>query len=580
MMHMAGGLCRLLLRRAGLRHPHKARWTASYPPPTTIGSAARHLSDGPGLEHFLSAETPAATPALSAEPEDPPPYLTAGLESGAGRRVLLEVHGCQMNVSDAEVAWSVLRDAGYTRATTLRDADVALIVTCSIRDGAEQKIWNKLANYRRLKASAGYSGVQFRVGVLGCMAERLKQRLVEADAGVDLVVGPDSYRHLPRLLAQPPDHGAAVHVLLSLDETYADVRPVRLNPDSPSAFVTIMRGCDNMCTYCIVPFTRGRERSRPLASVREEVRRLSEQGVKEVTLLGQNVNSYRDLSQGTKKDQKEGEVTKLASGFSTVYRPRAGGTRFADLLEAVADVDPELRVRFTSPHPKDFPDEVLRVIAERDNVCSCLHLPAQAGSSRVLAAMRRGYTREAYLDLVRHVRNVIPNVAITTDMMVGFCGETEADFEETLSLLRAVGYQYAWLFAYSQREKTRAYHRLEDDVPPEVKQRRLAEMARLYRELVLEVNRTHVGRTQLVLTERPSKRSQEALVGRNDANVKVIVPRRTADGEVLGVGEYVAVEVASCSSEVLHARPLGVTTLQAFRREYGGQRTVAAESAG
>ena len=399
------------------------------------------------------------------------------------------------------------------------------------------------------------------------MAERLRRRLVEADVGVDLVAGPDSYRHLPRLLAQPEDAGAAVHVQLSLEETYADVQPVRLDPHAPAAFVTVMRGCDNMCTYCIVPFTRGRERSRPLDSVVAEVRRLSESGVREVTLLGQNVNSYRDTSRA--RGGAGDEATRLAAGFSTVYRPKTGGTRFADLLSAVADVDPEMRVRFTSPHPKDFPDEVLRAIAERPNVCSCLHLPAQSGSSRVLASMRRGYTREAYLSLVRRARRLVPGVALTSDFIAGFCGETEAEFGETLSLMRQVGYQYCFLFAYSRREKTRAHHRLVDDVPPAEKQRRVAEMARLYRAMAQQLNARQVGGTQLVLLERPSPRSAGALLGRNDANVKVIVPARALPGAPLAAGQYVAVEVTGSSSEVLHGRPLERTTLQEFARQHG-----------
>ncbi|XP_037078538.1 mitochondrial tRNA methylthiotransferase CDK5RAP1-like, partial [Pollicipes pollicipes] len=512
-----------------------------------------------------SAPAAAATPA---EPDQP--YLSPALEHGAGRRVHFEVHGCQMNVNDTEVAWAVLQEAGYARAGGLHDADVVLLVTCSIREGAEQKIWNKLDNFRRLKASRNYAGAQFKVGVLGCMAERLKHRLLEAEAGVDLVAGPDSYRHLPRLLAQPTEHGAAVHVLLSLDETYADVRPVRLDPHAPTAFVTVMRGCDNMCTYCIVPFTRGRERSRPLTSVVAEVRRLAAQGVREVTLLGQNVNSYRDLSGGGGCS----EETRLASGFSTVYRPRAGGTRFAELLSAVADVDPEVRVRFTSPHPKDFPDEVLRVVAERPNVCSCLHLPAQSGSSRVLAAMRRGYTREAYLALVRHARRAVPGVAFTSDFIAGFCGESEADFEDTLSLLREVRYHYCYLFAYSRREKTRAHHRLTDDVPADEKQRRVARLTRLYRELVLDVNRAQLGQRQLVLLERASRRSPRFLIGRNDANVKVIVPREHGT-LALAAGQYAAVEVVDCSSEVLHAVPLERTTLQEFHRQHGATVSAA-----
>ncbi|KAF0304142.1 CDK5 regulatory subunit-associated protein 1 [Amphibalanus amphitrite] len=558
-MHSAIGLRWLLVRRCRALVSGTARAGSTAAP-----SGRRRLpADGPGLAEFVAGSAaPAAPPPEGAEL--PVPLGATELEHGLGRRVLFVVHGCQMNVNDTEVAWAVLQQAGYQRAENISEADVVLIMTCSIREGAETKIWNKLENYKRLKASKGYTGSQFKVGVLGCMAERLRQRLVEADVGVDLVAGPDSYRHLPRLLAQPEDAGAAVHVQLSLEETYADVQPVRLDPHAPAAYVTIMRGCDNMCTYCIVPFTRGRERSRPLDSVVEEVRRLSEQGVREVTLLGQNVNSYRDTSGS---ERSSAEATRLAAGFSTVYRPKTGGTRFADLLSAVADVDPEMRVRFTSPHPKDFPDEVLRVIAERPNVCSCLHLPAQSGSSRVLADMRRGYTREAYLELVRHVRRMVPGVALTSDFIAGFCGETEADFEETLSLMREVGYQYCFLFAYSRREKTRAHHRLVDDVPPAEKQRRVAEMARLYRAMAQQLNTRQVGSTQIVLLERPSPRSPDSLLGRNDANVKVIVPRLWA-GAPLAAGQYVAVEVTGASSEVLHGRPLERITLQEFARQH------------
>ncbi|KAK5934577.1 hypothetical protein CgunFtcFv8_014966 [Champsocephalus gunnari] len=309
-----------------------------------------------------------------------------------------------------------------------------------------------------------------KIGILGCMAERLKTELLEREKLVDVLAGPDAYRDLPRLLTVADGGQQASNVLLSLEETYADIMPVHHTTHGNSAFVSIMRGCDNMCTYCIVPFTRGRERSRPISSILEEVRMLSDQGVKEVTLLGQNVNSYRDASE---HQLCSSGATRLSEGFQTVYRRKEGGLRFSDLLDRVSRIDPDMRVRFTSPHPKDFPDEVIHLIAERGNICTQIHLPAQSGSSKVLKAMRRGYTREAYLDLVQNIRRIVPEVSLSSDFISGFCGETEEDHLQTLSLIREVGYNVGFLFAYSMRKKTQAYHRLEDDVPAEVKQRRL-----------------------------------------------------------------------------------------------------------
>uniref|UniRef100_A0A8C3G971 Mitochondrial tRNA methylthiotransferase CDK5RAP1 n=1 Tax=Cyclopterus lumpus TaxID=8103 RepID=A0A8C3G971_CYCLU len=444
------------------------------------------------------------------------------------RLVYFETYGCQMNVNDTEIAWSILQRKGYRRTADLGEADVVLLVT-----------W--------------------------CMAERLKTELLEREKLVDVIAGPDAYRDLPRLLAVAHGGQRASNVLLSLEETYADVMPVHHAPHGKSAFVSIMRGCDNMCSYCIVPFTRGRERSRPASSVLEEVRLLSDQGVKEVTLLGQNVNSYRDTSE----EQFCGsDPTKLSQGFKTVYRAKQGGLRFSDLLDRVSRIDSDMRIRFTSPHPKDFPDEVLHLIAERGNICKQIHLPAQSGSSEVLTAMRRGYTREAYLDLVENVKRIIPEVSLSSDFISGFCGETEDDHQQTLSLIREVGYNVGFLFAYSMRKKTHASHRLQDDVPAEVKRRRLEECIGAFREEAARVNAALIGSTQLVLVEGESKRSAKDLCGRTDGNMKVIFPREdvaiqpaASNAASVHAGHYVLVKILSSSSQSLRGRALSHSSL-------------------
>ncbi|XP_063139213.1 mitochondrial tRNA methylthiotransferase CDK5RAP1 isoform X3 [Rattus norvegicus] len=470
------------------------------------------LATGPTFQHFLrSASVPQEKPS-SPEVEDPPPYLSGDELLGRQRKVYLETYGCQMNVNDTEIAWSILQKSGYLRTSNLQEADVILLVTCSIREKAEQTIWNRLHQLKVLKAKRPRSRVPLRIGILGCMAERLKGEILNREKMVDLLAGPDAYRDLPRLLAVVESGQQAANVLLSLDETYADIMPVQTSPSATSAFVSIMRGCDNMCSYCIVPFTRGRERSRPVASILDEVRKLSEQ---------------------------------------------------------VSRIDPEMRIRFTSPHPKDFPDEVLQLIRERHNICKQIHLPAQSGSSRVLEAMRRGYSREAYVALVHHIREAIPGVGLSSDFITGFCGETEDDHLQTVSLLREVQYNTGFLFAYSMRQKTRAYHRLKDDVPEEVKLRRLEELITVFREEASKVNATSVGCTQLVLVEGFSKRSTTDLCGRNDANLKVIFP----DAEVEDItdpglkvraqpGDYVLVKIISASSQTLKGHILCRTTMK------------------
>ncbi|XP_077807587.1 mitochondrial tRNA methylthiotransferase CDK5RAP1 isoform X4 [Macaca mulatta] len=522
------------------------------------------LAAGPTFQHFLKSAS-APQEKLSSEVEDPPPYLTMDELLGRQRKVYLETYGCQMNVNDTEIAWSILQKSGYLRTSNLQEADVILLVTCSIREKAEQTIWNRLHQLKALKTRRPRSRVPLRIGILGCMAERLKEEILNREKMVDVLAGPDAYRDLPRLLAVAESGQQAANVLLSLDETYADVMPVQTNPSATSAFVSIMRGCDNMCSYCIVPFTRGRERSRPVASILEEVKKLSEQGLKEVTLLGQNVNSFRDNSE---VQFNNAVSTNLSRGFTTNYKAKQGGLRFAHLLDQVSRVDPEMRIRFTSPHPKDFPDEVLQLIHERDNICKQIHLPAQSGSSRVLEAMRRGYSREAYVELVHHIRESIPGVSLSSDFIAGFCGETEEDHVQTVSLLREVQYNMGFLFAYSMRQ-TRAYHRLKDDVPEEVKLRRLEELITVFREEATKANQISVGCTQLVLVEGLSKRSVTDLCGRNDGNLKVIFP----DAEMEDVnnpglrvraqpGDYVLVKITSASSQTLRGHVLCRTTLK------------------
>ncbi|XP_066526676.1 CDK5 regulatory subunit-associated protein 1 isoform X2 [Hoplias malabaricus] len=461
---------------------------------TSVKRFKTKLSSGPSFQDFIKVSSTSKSQDSQTEYEEP--YLPQ-ISPTNSQKVYFETYGCQMNVNDTEIAWSILQKGGYLRTSELSEADVVLLVTCSVREKAEQTIWNRLKQLTALKTKRLKDKTQLKIGVLGCMAERLKAELLEKEKLVDVIAGPDAYRDLPRLLTLAHGGQRASNVLLSLEETYADVMPIHTS--GHSAFVSIMRGCDNMCSFCVVPFTRGRERSRPVSSILEEVSMLSDQGVKEVTLLGQNVNSYRDVSEAQFSCSELG--SRLSRGFSTVYRAKQGGLRFTELLDRVSLVDPTMRIRFTSPHPKDFPDEVLQLIQERKNICKQIHLPAQSGSSRILQTMRRGYTREAYLELVDNIRKIIPGVSLSSDFITGFCGETEEDHQQTLSLLREVGYNIGFLFAYSMRKKTHAYHRLQDDIPAEVKQRRLEELISVFREEANKVNSTLIGSTQLVLVE-------------------------------------------------------------------------------
>lgn len=519
----------------------------------------RNIRDGPSLKDFLSPSV------VDIPSEKPVPYVQD--IRGENQKVYFEIYGCQMNVNDADIVWSVLKSHGYKHTRSLDDADIVLVVTCSIRDNAEQKVWNKLEHLNGLRNKRKrIIGPPMKIGLLGCMAERLKTKILDRGKLVDVIAGPDSYKDLPRLLAVTDDE-TAVNVLLSFDETYADVTPVRLNQDSTGAYVSIMRGCDNMCTYCIVPFTRGRERSRPIASILDEVRQLSDQGVKEITLLGQNVNSYRDLSKSEFALSANTE-THLAKGFKTVYKTKKGGLRFGDLLDKVSSINPEVRIRFTSPHPKDFPDEVLHLIAERPNICKQIHLPAQSGNSTVLERMRRGYTRESYLDLVYRIRDIFPGIHLSSDFIAGFCGETEEQFQDTLSLIEEVKYNNAYLFAYSMREKTTAHRRYKDDVESHIKMDRLNRMIALYRKEVEKLNRAQIGQRQLVLVESTSKRSDQKLRGRNDGNVRVILPsapipiaEHSVTTREIQVGDYIVVRIDNANSQTLQGVPLYHTSI-------------------
>lgn len=537
--------------------------------PSSRETFIERVSAGPGLQEFFNVKPKLKTPLqnVNQQQEELIPYLPLESYQGKGRKVHFEIYGCQMNTNDTEVVWSILKSNGYTRCEDIKDADVIMIVTCAVREGAETKIWNRLNHLKAMKEKRSVKKGPLQITVLGCMAERLKQKLLEKEKCVDVVAGPDSYKDLPRLLAISRHYQqSAINVLLSLDETYADVMPVRLNTDSPTAFVSIMRGCDNMCTYCIVPFTRGRERSRDIESIKQEVLHLRENGVKEVTLLGQNVNSYRDTSKEVQAN------VSTAPGFKTVYKPKMVGLPFSVLLQEVAEAVPDVRIRFTSPHPKDFSEDVLRVIRDYPNVCKNLHLPAQSGNNNVLERMRRGYTREAYLQLVDTIRSYLPDVGLSSDFICGFCGETEEEFLDTVTLIEQVRYNVAFLFAYSMREKTTAHRRYKDDVPVNVKTERLQRMVKAYRQGATELHKKYEGRKELILIEGKSKRSDDCVFGRNDANIKVIVPVKSlplnfvenVNTKEIQPGDFVVAHIEETNSQVLKGQPLYITNLQDF----------------
>ncbi|MEM6328393.1 MAG: tRNA (N6-isopentenyl adenosine(37)-C2)-methylthiotransferase MiaB [Bacteroidota bacterium] len=467
---------------------------------------------------------------------DQPRTIAASADAPNGRRVFIETYGCQMNVADSELVASILGTEGYGLADTEDEADVVLINTCAIREKAEDRVRGRLARFRAQKVRRQREGTgDLTIGVLGCMAERLRTKLLDQEKLVDIVAGPDAYRDLPRLLTEADETGqAAVNVQLSREETYADLTPVRYDSNGVSAFVSIMRGCDNMCAFCVVPFTRGRERSRPVTSILAECAQLVDAGYKEVTVLGQNVNSYRVDADGHSVD-------------------------FAELLYRISLLSPELRIRYSTSHPKDCSDDLLHVHAERPTVCDFIHLPVQHGNTDVLRRMRRTYTREHYLALIDRARSIVPEVAFSTDIIAGFCAETDDEHADTISLMERVRYDHAFMFAYSERPDTYAARKYSDDVPGAVKKARLGAIIALQNRIALEKNQQRIGRREVVLVEGTSKRSEAQLRGRTDTNHMVVFDR--PDG--LQKGDYALVEVTDCSSATLHGRFLHATTLEA-----------------
>lgn len=451
--------------------------------------------------------------------------------SSNGRKVYIESYGCQMNFSDSEIVASILEKEGYETTKLMQDADIVFVNTCSIREKAEQTVRKRLSSFHKVKEEKP----GMIIGVLGCMAERMKSKLLDEEKLVDIVVGPDAYRDLPQLVNQVDGGRKAVNVILSKEETYGDISPVRLGGNGVTSFVSITRGCDNMCTFCVVPFTRGRERSRDPKTIVNEVRELSANGYKEVTLLGQNVDSYLWYGGGPKK-----EFEKLSE------EEKAQSVNFAQLMEMVAQVDPNIRVRFSTSHPKDMTDDVLHVMAKYDNICNYIHLPFQSGNSRVLEMMNRGYSREWYLDRVNAIRRIIPDCAISADVIAGFCSETEEEHQDTLSLMEEVKYHFSYMFKYSERPNTLAQRKFEDDVPEEVKQRRLSEIIALQQEHSFEQLKKDIGKTYKVLVEGVSKKSDKELYGRNTHNSVVVFPRGNYKA-----GDYVDVKINDCTSATL-----------------------------
>jgi len=458
------------------------------------------------------------------------PLLTEQIE-GNSKKLYIESYGCSMNLNDSEIVASILSKQGYNTTHLLEEADLVLVNTCSIREKAEQTVRKRLEKYNAVKKI----NPAMKVGVLGCMAERLKAKFLEEEKIVDLVVGPDAYRDLPNLLEEINAGRDAVNVILSKEETYGDVSPVRLNSNGVSAFVSITRGCDNMCTFCVVPFTRGRERSREPKSILEEIRELSEKNYKEITLLGQNVDSYLWYGGGLKKDFKNASEIAQATAVD-----------FSQLLDMVATAFPKMRIRFSTSNPQDMNLEVIYTMAKHDNICNYVHLPVQSGSTSVLKRMNRQHTREEYLELIDNIRKIIPDCGISQDMMTGFCGETEEEHQETLSLLEYVKYDFGFMFAYSERPGTLAEKKMEDDVPFEVKKRRLAEIILLQQKHSLHHTEQFVGKTVEVLIEGASKKSDTHWKGRNSQNAVVVFPKGDEK-----LGDFVNVYIENCTSATL-----------------------------
>jgi len=454
----------------------------------------------------------------------------------ATRKMYIESYGCQMNFSDSEIVASILKEESFTTTQNISEADLVFVNTCSIREKAEQTIRKRLEFYNSIKKKGNKGMI---VGVLGCMAERLKDKLLEEEKLVDIVVGPDAYRDLPNLIKQVDDGRKAVNVILSREETYADISPVRLGGNGVTAFVSITRGCDNMCTFCVVPFTRGRERSRDPKSIITECKQLVSDGYKEVTLLGQNVDSYLWYGGGAKKDfGKSSEKSKKES------------VNFAILLDKVANTCPELRIRFSTSNPQDISKEVIETMIKHDNICKHIHLPVQSGSSKILQLMNRGYNRERYLDLIDNIKENIKDCSISMDIITGFCSETEEDHQNTLSLMDYVKYEFGYMFKYSERPNTPAA-RLKDDIPEEIKQRRLSEIIDKQMKHSLLRNQEKLGNTYEVLIEGTSKKSDDFLYGRTTYNSVVVFPKENHN-----IGDFVMVKINECTSATLKGKSI------------------------
>lgn len=457
------------------------------------------------------------------------------------KKLFIESYGCQMNFSDSEIVASILANQGYNTTQNLEEADLVLVNTCSIRDKAEQTIRKRLEKYNAVKKI----NPNMKVGVLGCMAERLKDKFLEEEKIVDMVVGPDAYKDIPNLLKEVEDGRDAINVILSKEETYGDIAPVRLNSNGVTAFVSITRGCDNMCTFCVVPFTRGRERSREPQSIIEEIQDLWSRGFKEITLLGQNVDSYLWYGGGLKKDfVKATEMQKATS------------VDFAQLLDMCASQFPKMRFRFSTSNPQDMHVEVIEIMAKHHNICNYIHLPVQSGSTRILNEMNRQHTREEYMTLIDNIKRIIPDISLSQDMITGFPTETEEDHKDTLSLMEYVKYDFGFMFAYSERPGTMAARKMEDDVPDEIKKRRLTEIVDLQQVHALEKTKRFVGQIVEVLVEKDSKRSSEHWSGRNSQNTVVVFPK-----ENYKPGDFVNVKITDCTAATLIGEAVEYSTI-------------------
>ena len=463
--------------------------------------------------------------------------LALGKKNSNSKKLYIESYGCQMNFSDSEIVASILANEGFNTTQNLTEADLVLVNTCSIREKAELTVRKRLEKFNAIKRDRPH----MKVGVLGCMAERLKHQFLEEEKIVDMVVGPDAYKDLPNLIQEIEEGRNAVNVILSKDETYGDISPVRLNTNGVTAYVSITRGCDNMCTFCVVPFTRGRERSRDPQSIIDEVNDLWNRGFKEITLLGQNVDSYLWYGGGLKKDFSKASDMEKATAVN-----------FSQLLEKVALAQPKMRIRFSTSNPQDMTLDVIHTMAKYKNICNSIHLPVQSGSDRILKEMNRLHTREEYFELIDNIRQIIPDCSISQDMIIGFPTETEEDHKDTLSLMEYVKYDFGYMFSYSERPGTLAERKMEDDVPEETKKRRLSEVIALQREHCQERTQRHLGKVQEILIEGTSKKSNEHFMGRNSQNTVAVFPR-----EHYKIGDFVMVRMDDCTSATLIGEAVG-----------------------